>query len=121
LLIALFSFSLIGSALFVSPSANLPECCRRNGKHHCAMMMDMAAPQVDSPSGPAFKSAPARCPFYSKSGALPSASKTIVLQPSEEFIAALVGYPAVIAQAESRQRISFNRSRQKRGPPSRHS
>ena len=82
------------------------------------MMMDMAANQVDSPSGSAFKSAPARCPLYPKSGALPSASKTIVLRRSQEFIAALVGYPAVIAQAESLRRISFSRSRQKRGPPS---
>jgi hypothetical protein len=83
------------------------------------MMMDMAA--VDSPSGSALKSVPTRCPFYTKSGALPSTSKTIVLQRSQQFIAALVSYPAVIAQAESRQRISFSRSRQKRGPPSLHS
>jgi hypothetical protein len=121
LLIALFSFSLIGSAVFASPSGNLPECCRRDGKHHCAMMIAMANDQEDSPSGSAFKSVPEKCPFYPKAGALPSVSKTVVPQPSQKLIAAVVSYPAVIAQAESRYRVSFSRSRQKRGPPSVHS
>jgi hypothetical protein len=121
LLIALFSFSLIGSALFISPSGNLPECCRRAGKHHCAMMMATDDDQEDSPSASAFKSVPEKCPFYPKAGALPSAAKTVVTQPAQELVAALLSYPAVIAQAESRYRVSFSRSRQKRGPPSLHS
>ena len=84
-------------------------------------MMDTAANQLDSLAGSTLKSVPSTCTFYKKLSALPSASKTIVLRRSQEFIAALVSYPAVIAQAESRRRISFSRSRQKRGPPSLHS
>lgn len=121
LLIALFSFSLIGPALSASPSENLPECCRRDGKHRCAMMMHMNGDEDSSPSPLAFKSVPEKCPFYGKVGAFSSVSKTIARQPSQQFITALIAYPALIAQAESRYRISFSRSRQKRGPPSLHS
>src|SRR5947207_9571899 len=36
LLVAMFSFSLIGPAVFASTlSAKLLACCRRDGKHHC--------------------------------------------------------------------------------------
>jgi hypothetical protein len=37
LLLALFSFSLIGFAFQSDPDANLPACCRRSGNHHCSL------------------------------------------------------------------------------------
>lgn len=47
-----------------SEDANLPACCRRNGAHHCAMNMQMAAmmAKIADPR-PAF-SAPLTCPLY---------------------------------------------------------
>jgi hypothetical protein len=41
LLSAFFSFSLISPAVFAAdPDASLPACCRRDGKHHCAVPAD---------------------------------------------------------------------------------
>jgi hypothetical protein len=33
----IFSWMLIGPAFGPDADANLPPCCRRNGKHHCMM------------------------------------------------------------------------------------
>jgi hypothetical protein len=57
-LLGVFSFSLIPLQAFASDDeAGLPACCRRNGKHHCAM-----------PTGEGSSSAPAlqstRCLFF---------------------------------------------------------
>src|SRR5258708_38361149 len=54
-------------ALFADPESNLPACCRRDGKHHCAMM-DMAG--MDQDDGEAYwKSTPQKCPQFPKNGA----------------------------------------------------
>lgn len=45
-------------ATTADPEASLPACCRRHGKHHCAMTMAMLA----IASRPAFYAPP--CPFY---------------------------------------------------------
>jgi hypothetical protein len=46
LLVFLFGFSPIASALFVDDQSNLPACCRRDGKHHCGMTdRDMGSTQ----------------------------------------------------------------------------
>jgi hypothetical protein len=45
-------------------------------------------------------------------------SPSVFLPPAEQlFFAAFISHHAVQEQAESRFRISFERSRQKRGPP----
>lgn len=55
LLLALFSFLLGAPVLFADADANLPACCRRLGRHHCAMPSEQT-------SAPAVKSAP--CSFF---------------------------------------------------------
>jgi hypothetical protein len=60
LLLALFSFSLLSPGFFGSdPDANLPACCRRDGKHHCSLTLGSGASQ----SGRGFH-ANNKCPFY---------------------------------------------------------
>jgi hypothetical protein len=74
LLLALFSFSLLSAALGApDPDANLPACCRRNGKHHCSMSMGGGSPQ----SGAGFH-ANDKCPMYP--GVVLSAAGPIALQ-----------------------------------------
>ena len=42
LLVTVFSLPLIAPALASTPDdSQLPACCRRGGKHHCAMAMEM--------------------------------------------------------------------------------
>jgi hypothetical protein len=87
----------------------IPACCRAHGKHKC--MMRMAANQ------PIHGIAP-KCPF------VPRFSFTAVNGPgiaipiaAQSRCGALAAHPAAQAQAETLFRISFARSRQKRGPP----
>jgi len=102
-------------ALFADPESNLPACCRRDGKHHCAMM-DMAG--IDQDDGEAYwKSTPQKCAQFSKSGVSLCAGKT---GPRGTFqVGPIVSsHPTVAAQTEVLYRISHSRSREKRGPPS---
>jgi hypothetical protein len=62
-LLLVFSFSLIAPllALGQTADANVPVCCRRNGKHHCAMSMaeSTAANQTRTLVG----APPEKCPY----------------------------------------------------------
>jgi hypothetical protein len=91
--------------------AELPVCCRRNGKHHCEMMREMAAQQ-----GSSMSTVGERCPY---SFAPPAIVVPAVYAPSASasIFAGIVRHPAAAAQTEAQFRISFDRARQKRGPP----
>ncbi|MGA3372851.1 MAG: hypothetical protein ABSC48_13925 [Terracidiphilus sp.] len=60
-LILFFGFGPLASALAASDESRLPPCCRRHGKHHCAMMVQMAA---QAASGKPGFSAPMTCPLF---------------------------------------------------------
>ena len=112
-LLTIFSLPLIAPVLAsTSDDAQLPACCRRGGKHHCAMTMEMTG----VPSR--FKVVSEKCP-YSPFGHAPF----VVPHP---FAAAAIaasannapGPAAILRAAEAGYRISADRTRQKRGPPS---
>jgi hypothetical protein len=101
LLIAIFGFSAIGPAMVVDHSANLPACCRRDGKHHCASIETSdAGPGVAGP----------RCAEFPKAGAFPLHFGTALPGSSRLIFGALLRHPAVAAQAAAGYRISFSRS-----------
>jgi hypothetical protein len=108
LLLAIFGFPLIVPVIRVESESKLPSCCRREGKHHCGM-----AGQSET-SGAALRE---KCPNYPGVSALPAFSNTILLNATQVFFASIVKHPSVQSQTEALQRISFSRSRQKRGPP----
>jgi hypothetical protein len=112
-LLAVFSFPLIAPAFFVDAEANLPACCRRDGKHHCAMTMDETA----SAAGVSVGTAQPRCPLYPGASATPVGRYAAVLRSSGAVFGAIVSHPAIQFQTEAGYRISFGRSSQKRGPP----
>jgi hypothetical protein len=92
-----------------SPS-QLPICCRRDGKHHCAMLADW----MGQNTGPAFSSS--ACPY--RSGARTWTSGTVrYSHPSGIYFGALLSHPAVQAQTEAKFRLSVIRANLKRGPP----
>jgi len=112
LLVALFSFSLIAPALSSGAETNVPECCRRAGKHHCSLGSGSALP-----SGPVFN-AGGHCPLYPDS-LLPTSVPTTFLAI---FALALL-FPAATEGAfrhgmAARFGSLFSaRSHLKRGPP----
>jgi hypothetical protein len=91
----------------------LPACCRRDGKHHC--MGDMAA--TTSADGQQRAQAPREmCPYQ---------QRALVTERHELSPVAVMADCAVMhlqsllapSQAECLRCISFDRTRQKRGPP----
>jgi hypothetical protein len=103
-------------AFLWQPTASvLPPCCRRDGKHHCAMMMAAAAQDL-SPA-PTLRAAYSECPYHP---AAIISGHAIVLYPAfartaaTPFEARAVLHP----QPASRLLLSDQRSRHKRGPPS---
>ena len=98
--------------------STLPACCRRDGKHHCMMSAEERALLMGE-SGGAIRvgTPPQPCPYSQRSLAAAH------LQPFTPGAAArhaefLFHQPSAAVQAECLRRISFDRSRQKRGPPS---
>jgi hypothetical protein len=116
LLLGVISFLLIAPvAIAQDPESQLPACCRTHGKHHC--MMSTADASAAS-AGVSLRATHARCPLFPRAGVLGCYHGTVTLTASQQFFAGIVSYPAAPAQTEALYRISYNRSCQKRGPPS---
>jgi hypothetical protein len=112
LLLAMFSFSLIEPTAFApDPDSKLPPCCRRDGKHHCAMTAD----QVASSSGPSLRAD--RCAVFPVAQAIPARQAVSLPGVAGVVFAGLLSHPAVTSQTEALCRISYSRAGQKRGPP----
>jgi hypothetical protein len=110
-LVAAICFSLIAPLLLADPESNLPACCRRAGSHHCAMAGDESAGSLG------LQAVHEKCPLFPLSTAAQFRAGAASLEDSPGIFAGLVSHPSVQPQTEARARVSFNRSRQKRGPP----
>lgn len=110
-LLILFSLPLTLPFFSVNASAaSVPMCCRKNGKHHCVMSLNSSQSKTTMVGDP--------CPYRVAPPAilvLPSFTPS----PSAAIYAGVVRQPAATTQEEARQRVSFDRSRQKRAPPAR--
>ena len=94
--------------------AALPVCCRRDGKHHCAMMAMME--ELAKDATPSIRDSSSMCP-YRNAMSLPSA-RSIAGQPvSFTFFTQTVSQSDRIVQALVSARVSEARSHLKRGPP----
>jgi len=110
LLLAAFGLPAVAPALALAPSedAHIPACCRRNGAHHCAML---DAQKTDAPTITAL------CPHFPQpSSAAPTGTLAALASPSSLTSLHLVGLTTV-QRAETQRRLSRERSRHKRGPP----
>ena len=112
LVMVLFSFSLIGPAIFaLDADSKLPACCRRAGAHRCALIGN----QAESPSGVSVQTA--RCPFFPTATGVP-ANRTVSLPGNFRTVfVGLFSHRASRPQTEVLYRISYSRAGQKRGPP----
>ncbi len=110
-MLVLFSFLLAAPVLLADADSNLPACCRRLGLHRCALVATLAAPA----SGPSAQAA--SCSSFPGARAVPVQAKADVHKASQGLVSSLATYATEREQTEARYRVSFNRSRQKRGPP----
>jgi hypothetical protein len=116
LLLLLFLVPLI-SPLFAANAAEtkLPAYCRRDGKHHCEMPTSWKSGDAGTKTIQAF-SLRQKCPSY------PVSPITVHIDFSTDkardaTYLGIIGLETCVSQTEARYRISFDRSRQKRGPP----
>jgi len=99
-----------------SSTPQLPLCCRANGKHKCGLSR-LQQEGAGSNAGAALRSVCGDWPI-SIGASSTAISPSVFLPPAKQlFFAAILNHPAVQAQTESQYRISFERSRHKRGPP----
>jgi hypothetical protein len=110
-LMLLFSLPLVSSLTGAEEAEmTLPLCCRRNGQHHC----DMPSEKINEKSGAS--AVKEKCPYGPPTAA-------VVLPPlftpsaAAAIFAGIVHHPATSPQTDAWFRVSFDRSRQKRGPP----
>jgi hypothetical protein len=110
LLVAVFSFTLINPSAFLSRAEQkLPACCRSNGKHHCAMNGQ------DTSTAPAFRAG--YCASFGVDQTISPVPGIVTIEPSQATFVAVVSQPVARPQVEALGSVSFDRSRQKRGPP----
>ena len=100
-------------SLLSHAESNLAACCRRNGHHHCATMMEMARSFVAQ--GTAFRTVGCRCPL--QKAMTPAFRLAVYPLLSATADAAVVSHPAIYMQAMVSGLVSKSRSHQKRGPP----
>jgi len=102
-------------ALTPKSEANLPACCRRNGKHHC--MMSMAERNQLLGDKPGFSAPLDKCPYSPV--AILGIRHPINFMPNsgQTIYAGLVSHPTGVAQTECKLRIAHDKARGKRGPP----
>jgi hypothetical protein len=110
LLVALFSLPLILPLLRADAASSLPSCCRREGKHRCSMDSESKYQEGLSPIQP-------KCSNYPATIAIRGDWNVAFFKNSPSICASLLNYTCALAQAEAKYRVSFSRSRQKRGPP----
>lgn len=119
LLVLAFSLPLIAPAVVsASVESSLPACCRRDGKHHCAMQsesMQSGAMTVSVSRRLVTVSENCPCwPFARLALMLPHALSTSAPPVVDSLFA---GPAAAAREAAAGYRVSCSRSRQKRGPP----
>lgn len=113
LLTLVFSLSLITPLLAASPDSQLPACCRKDGKHACAMRKTASAPA----NGPTVSAVKQACPLYPASA--PSFASTSPIAPPalRAGPAALCSSGRLLANAEHHAHAALGHSVPKRGPP----
>ena len=99
----------LAASSVVSP---LPACCRAHGRHGCAAHT--------APSGheQGFQATTPKCCFFPVMSSPGHGLDMAGVAARQIYFSELASHPAIHAQADAQLRISFDRSRQKRGPPS---
>jgi hypothetical protein len=117
LLLAFFGLPVVSPlfALSTDGAARLHACCRRDGKHHCNIGAEQGSEQLRGDE-PRLLAPAESCP-YNPAAAVAIHSNLLAVPTSDHVFALLASHPSGVVQTDSMRRISRDRSRQKRGPP----
>ena len=115
LLVSLLGFGMMAPAMSAYTGAELPACCRTHGKHKCEMRHPSSA--IDGQSAAFLHSIREKCPFSSDGGFIAVAPLGFFPAGVSAQRGLFAPEPNRVAEAEARYRVSFSRTRQKRGPP----
>lgn len=117
MLINIISFGWLLPAMPSGANISVPACCREHGKHQCAMKMAHRM-ESQADASDSIHILYEKCPYSPKGWTTASSSQASTLNCGQLFFGDVLSHPALQAQTEARYRVSFSRSRQKRGPPS---
>ena len=110
-MLAAINFTLMPAAVFASTDSDLPTCCRKDGKHKCGMA------EMEEASGPALRGV-TQCPMFPSRTSAALASDVVgAAVPYHLVTIHITTFLTSPEQVEAQYRVSFGRSRQKRGPP----
>jgi hypothetical protein len=115
LLLAVLSFPLIAPVLLANTASRLPSCCRRTGKHHCAMVD--TADRDGLPAGPSAQMSRSKCPLFPTVQVIPAYSKIILVRRAPRLGVPYLLNLTTARHDDHRARIAFHGSLRKRGPP----
>lgn len=112
-LLAVFGLPIVAPAFALGqdPDANLPVCCRRHGKHHCAMLLEALNRAHSGPQ------AVALCPCYPQHTVAPVAGGHLLAIHASQRSSSLLTALAPRIAAESHPRLAPAPARPSRGPP----
>jgi hypothetical protein len=116
-LLAFFLLPLFIPIFNLGAEPSLPACCRRDGKHHCAMSARFRHPVLGASSEALLSSTIPSCP-YRLHWLMAPASRVLFAPSLPVFAAPAVSYSALGLEATLLARLSDFRSHRKRGPPS---
>ena len=102
---------------YPDPESNLPACCRRDGKHHCAMMEQYLARQKAQDGETRVRATGERCPYRS-SLTTHRRHQQLAAPAVFSFYSGVESHPTIFVYVEAYARVSKTRSNLKRGPPS---
>lgn len=89
--------------------ASIPVCCRRGGKHQCSMGEGQSSNSHE-------RALRGKCPYSCASAAV-IVPASFAPAAAAAIYSGVLQHPSVSPQTDARRRISYDRARQKRGPP----
>ncbi len=96
--------------------STLPACCRRDGKHHCAMSARLQQSVLSASSEPVIRDVTPPCPYRSRL-MMAFVSRVLFVHRASVFSGQGVSHPALSLKTTVRVRLSEIRSNLQRGPP----
>ena len=95
----------------------LPACCRRTGKHRCALTMGETSRPAVVDAALRWTAPVEQCPYSPASLVSNPFHEKLAAMPPSGFYAAMRSHPGHATQPECRRSTAQDRSSRKRGPP----